>query len=132
MIKKFINYLFKIIGFKIVKNIKDYSFDHVYKHFFSKIPVIIDVGSNEGQSVLRFLRISPKAKIHCFEPITKIFKKLKNNFKKSNLTINNLALGDKAEDKLINVYNFTVNSSFNKPIKNSFWEKKKIKFNKGN
>ena len=39
--------------------------------------------------------------------------------------MNNCGLSFKKSTKIINVFETTSNSSFNKPIKNSFWEKKK-------
>jgi FkbM family methyltransferase len=125
MLKKYINFFLNYIGYKISKN-KIYSFDHIYSYFL-KNPLIIDVGSNEGQSIDRFLKIFRKLKIHCFEPETESFKILKKNFSKKNIFLNNLGLGSKREKKIINIFQKSSNSSFNKPIKDSFWETKKKK-----
>lgn len=78
--KKIINNLLKKIGYKIIKN-KNYAFDHVYGQFLNNKSIIIDIGSNEGQSIDRFLKIIPDAKIHCFEPVDAAFKKIKKIYK---------------------------------------------------
>jgi FkbM family methyltransferase len=130
MLKKSINYLLKKIGYEINKVKKDYSFDHIYLKFLRKNNIIIDVGANEGQSVKRFLSIFPNSKIHSFEPTKQAFNILKKNFIGKNIYINNFALGCRCEKKFINVYRRSVNSSFNSPIKDSYWErKKKIQYN---
>jgi len=124
MFKKFINIFLNYFGYKISKN-KIYSFDHIYSYFL-KNPLIIDVGAHEGQSVTRVLRIFPKAKIHWFEPVLESYNILKKNFNKNkNIFFNNSGLSYKKEKKQINVFQGSLNSSFNKPIKDSFWEKKK-------
>lgn len=125
MLKKYINFFLNYIGYKISKN-KKYSFDHIYSYFL-KNPLIIDVGSNEGQSIYRFSKIFRKLKIHCFEPETESYDILKKNFSKKNIFLNNLGLGSKKEKKIINLFQKSSNSSFNKPIKDSFWETKKKK-----
>lgn len=78
MLKKYINFFLNYIGYKISKN-KIYSFDHIYSYFL-KNPLIIDVGSNEGQSIDSISKIFRKLKIHCFEPETESFKILKKYF----------------------------------------------------
>ena len=125
MLKKHINFFLNYIGYKISKN-KIYSFDHIYSYFL-KNPLIIDVGSNEGQSIDRFSKIFRKLKIHCFEPETESYNTLKKNFSKKNIFLNNLGLGSKKEKKILNLFQKSSNSSFNKPIKDSFWEIKKKK-----
>jgi FkbM family methyltransferase len=128
--KKNLNIFINYFGYKIIKN-KIYSFDHIY-YYFLKNPLIIDVGSNEGQSVHRFLTIFKNPKIHCFEPTLKPYNILKKKYgKKKEIFLNNFALGYKKEKKLINIFQNSSNSSFNKPIKGSLWEKKKF-FKSGN
>jgi FkbM family methyltransferase len=133
MFAKFINYSLNKIGYEINKVKKNYSFDHIYTKFLKQNCSIVDVGANEGQSVKRFLSLFPNSKIYCFEPVKKAYDKLKTNYSKKNIYINNLALGARFEKKFINIYKRTSNSSFNKPIKNSYWEKKKkMQFNSNN
>ena len=43
------------------------------------LQTILDVGANTGQSALLFLETFPKAKIHCFEPVTATFADLQRN-----------------------------------------------------
>lgn len=125
MIKKFLNIFLNYIGYKISKN-KIYSFDHIYISFFTENPSIIDVGANQGESVDRFLRIFQNPKIHCFEPALDSFNVLKKKYNsKKNIYLNNLGLSSKKEKKVINIFQRSCNSSFNEPIKDSFWEQKK-------
>jgi hypothetical protein len=128
MIKKFLNIFLNYIGYRISKN-KIYSFDHIYISFFTENPSIIDVGANQGESVDRFLRIFQNPKIHCFEPALDSFNVLKKKYNsKKNIYLNNLGLSSKKEKKVINIFQRSCNSSFNEPIKDSFWEQKKNNF----
>jgi len=130
MFKKFIKYSLKKIGYEINKAKIDYSFDHIYVKFLKKNNLIVDVGANKGQSVKRFLNLFPNSKIHSFEPTKEAYYELKKNFIGKNIYINNFALGCRLEKKFINIYRQSTNSSFNNPIKNSYWEKKKkIQYN---
>ena len=126
--KKIINSLLNKIGYRISKK-KNYSFDHVYKNFEKKHNnIIIDVGSNQGQSVEEYLKIYTNYKIHCFEPLNNLYEDLKKKYgHDKNIFLNNYALGEEnKESKFLKYYN-DVNSSFNKPIQDSNWEKKKKK-----
>jgi len=59
-----------------------------------KNPYIIDIGGNTGESIKKFLKIKPFAKIKSFEPNIQSYKKLCENFKdQKNVKINNCALG---------------------------------------
>ena len=124
--KKLINDLLKKFGYRISK-VEAYNFNHIYKNFQQKEKnLIIDVGTNKGQSVDNFLKIYKNYEIHCFEPLknlcTELLEKYNND---KDIFVNNCALGD--ETKKIEFYEYfnDVNSSFNRPVKNSLWEKKK-------
>ncbi len=60
------------------------------------INTVIDCGANEGQFALKALRVFPKAKIYCFEPLEEPFNKLQSWVEKQNGRVScfNLALGD--------------------------------------
>jgi FkbM family methyltransferase len=55
---------------------------------------IIDAGANEGQFAIGATRAFPDAKIHCFEPGTAAFERLKSNLGgQANITFHKKALG---------------------------------------
>ena len=59
-IKKIIKNFFSLCGYEINKKnleIKDLSFDEIYKIKIKSNPVIFDVGANQGQSIERFKKI---------------------------------------------------------------------------
>lgn len=78
-----------------------------------KIDCVIDVGANAGQYG-EFLRgIGYRGKIISFEPVSAVFKVLRSKCEgDSEWFAFNCALGDKEEEKVINVYKSTVFSSF--------------------
>ncbi|MDA9827690.1 FkbM family methyltransferase [Flavobacteriaceae bacterium] len=87
-------------------------------------PIIFDVGSNRGQSVLRFNSILNNPFIHCFEPAKSAFNALaSHNFK--NVKLNQIALSDKHSSEVFYEYDKSTNSSFFQPNYNSDWYKRK-------
>ena len=117
--KNFIRKLLKHYGYNIIKH---NSFDNIFKNYLGEQPTIFDVGANKGQSIQRFENIFKEPEIHSFEPIKfesdKLFEKFKD---KSNIIINNYAVGDINEFKKFNISKKTGSSSFNKKNKNSRW-----------
>lgn len=68
----------------------------------SKRPVIVDIGSNIGQSCQKLKKIFPQSIIHTIEPIQSVFLKLKRNTQKlKSIKYYNFALGNKNEKKSI-------------------------------
>lgn len=58
--------------------------------------IVFDVGANEGQSIMEFIKHFPKINIHCFEPVVKCREKLeylKKKFNKNKIHLNFYALG---------------------------------------
>ena len=86
----------------------------VLKKFTYKKPLIIDVGSNEGQSITKFKKKFFQPKIHAFEPLKDCYKNLNKKFKNgSNILLNNYALGDrKCKSDLISFYKLNEKSKF--------------------
>ena len=133
--KKFKNIVkksFDFFGYEIKKKnneIKELSFDEILtKKIVKKSPIIMDIGANRGQSINRFLKLFDEPIIHSFEPISKEFNILKNKFgEKKNINLNNLALGEKRETKLLNVTQKSENSSFNKINLGTDWIKARSK-----
>ena len=113
--KKIINNILGIFGYSIIKK---KNFDKIYRTLDSSIkslinnknPIIFDVGAHEGESIERFLKIFKEPIFHCFEPQEKPFKILIEN-KYKNIIYNNNALGDKIEERKINILNNDSSSS---------------------
>ena len=132
--KKLIKNTFRYFGLEISKinnEIKNLSFDEIYKRKLNKNPIIFDVGANKGQSIERFKAIFENPIIHAFEPIKFEFDNLKKKYSEdSNVILNNYAIGDKDEIKEFNIMAQTGNSSFNKLTSNTEWlEKRSKQFN---
>lgn len=67
------------------------------------IDMIFDVGANIGQSVSKFVKGFPDSKIHTFEPVSKHYNLLQEEFgNNSNVTVVQLALGEK--DDIMEIY----------------------------
>ena len=81
-------------------------------HHFG-ITKILDVGANTGQYAQELRKIKYEGEIISFEPISSVFKVLKNNLKSDpKCTAKNFALGDINETKTINIAKNLASSSF--------------------
>jgi FkbM family methyltransferase len=129
MLKKLIKETFRYFGLevnRVNKEIKNLSFDEIYKKKITKNPIIFDVGANKGQSIERFKSIFENPIIHAFEPIKFEYDLLKEKYSKDkNIILNNYAIGDKNEIGEFNIMAQTGNSSFNKLTPNTDWLKKR-------
>ena len=114
--KKLIRNVLNKCGFDIVRlrNSNDNFSKHILNVFADKkIDCIIDVGANAGQYGMFLRGIGYKGHIVSFEPINSVFNLLKTKCDRDDKwSCYNLALGDKNEEKIINVYKSTVFSSF--------------------
>lgn len=84
--------------------------------------IIFDVGANEGQSIVEFIKHFPKSNIHSFEPVVKCREKLeylKNKFNKNKIHLNFYALGKIKKKIFFNECYSTNLSSFYKINKKS-------------
>ena len=131
MIKKLLKKTINKLGFDLKrydqKN-KQVNFDDLLKDKISNNPIIFDVGGNKGQSIEKYLKIFDKPIIHSFEPIKTEFDFMCSKFRNNkNIFLNNFALGDKTEEKELNVTARTGNSSFNKINLGTDWLKKTSK-----
>lgn len=52
----------------------------LWKFNSNEFEIVFDVGANVGQTASEFVQYFPSAEIHCFEPISKPFEILRNNF----------------------------------------------------
>lgn len=55
-------YIISIFGFNFEK---EYKIVNLIK---KKIPIVIDIGGNKGESIKNFLKLRNNLKIYCFEP----------------------------------------------------------------
>jgi len=125
--KKTINNFLSRFGYIITKNKEQFvNINNLFKIIIDYNPIIFDVGANKGQSIRRFKSIYPNCFIHCFEPVEKEVKILKNLYKSDeSIILNNVALGDQKEKKKFNFNIVSGNSSFNSVIQNTTWIKKR-------
>ncbi|MFH1063137.1 MAG: FkbM family methyltransferase [Candidatus Omnitrophota bacterium] len=86
------------------------------KHVGHEISVIFDVGANVGQSAYKFSSAFPKAVIHCFEPTSEAYKRLKINVKgMKNIICHQIPLGSRNEVSKLYLAPQSVSSSLIKP-----------------
>ena len=129
-IKNKIQSIFNFFCFKLekIENKKFKNLDLYTKMLIPGNPVIFDVGANQGQSILRYKRIYPKSFIHCFEPISFEFEKLKKKYKEdASIMLNNFALGSFDGTEELNINFLSGHSSFNQINTNTKWIKKTSK-----
>ena len=118
--KSILKYILKSIGFQLIRlqsgqNGKSID-DDIKKMISSESPIVIDVGSNEGQSLKEFRELLPNSNIHCFEPSKKVFRVLQESAKDlTNVTLNNCAVGEFPDTLEFMEYDESVMNSFYKP-----------------
>ena len=142
---KYIKKIFSKLGYSIIKNnsygsLKEVvnkhfkHFDHLYNvMIIEQKPTIFDIGSNMGNTIKLFKNKFPQSKIYGFEPIPECYEIIKKKYKENkDIEIYNLAVGEKKEEKIFNIYKRSGQSSFYKKTENTDWylksEKQKLKF----
>lgn len=104
------------LGFDLVKtkNLHNGLSDHLLNVLVNKeIDCVIDVGANSGQYGEYLRELGYKGYIVSFEPVGVVYEILKAKCERDDKwSCYQIALGDKDEDKVINVYKSTVFSSF--------------------
>ena len=105
--------------------LKKFNREATIKHIINdKEITILDVGANEGQSLIEFKQWWKKAKVHCFEPQSECWDLLYNcaeQFKTTEVFINKVAAGSESDKELI-FYSHDIStgiSGFNKVNLNS-------------
>lgn len=107
---------------RINKEVTFKSFDEIYLSKLSNSKVVFDIGANQGQSIERFKKLFPDAKIHAFEPISFEFQKLNEKYgTNENIILNNFAIAETSGKRDFHVTAKTGNSSFNKINANTKW-----------
>lgn len=130
--KAFSRSIVRTIGFDIVRHdttqIGNSIEEDIVKLISVGAPVVIDVGSNSGQSMLAFRRLFPNSKIHCFEPSQSTFRELAEAAKLlPNVTLNNYAVGQACEAREFFEYNHSVMNSLHKPGMQN-WSEPKVAY----
>ena len=89
------------------------------------IETVIDIGAHKGEFAQNALQIKSVNKIIAFEPQKKIFQLLKEKFANNKkITLNNFALSQKVEKKIMKINKMTATSTLNHEInKNSLYFK---------
>lgn len=117
-IKEYIKNLLYKKGYKMVRvnnNIiqNDNPFKSAFSRFNGEHFVVFDVGANSGDTVSKIKKEIPSAIIHCFEPSKVVFKYLIDNVKTfSNVTCNQVAVGNENTTLKFNEYSWSVLNSF--------------------
>jgi FkbM family methyltransferase len=66
-----------------------------------RCPILFDVGSNDGQTILEMRRHIPRSIIHAFEPSPTTFQRLSNRYGGvAHVTLNNCGLGARNENAI--------------------------------
>lgn len=98
-----------------------YNFDNIYKKFMIRNPIVIDVGSKNGETIKRFTKILKNFECHCFEP-SPSFNNLYASYKSNkNIYLNNFGLSNKKEVKdfyILNQIGMSTLNSINLNSKN--------------
>lgn len=114
--KKLLRTALNKAGFDLIRTKNDH--DDLAKHLANvlrsrEIDCVLDVGANSGQYGLFLRALGYQGHIVSFEPVQSVFLKLKETSRgDEKWHCHDYALGDKNEQKVINVYSSTVFSSF--------------------
>ena len=115
IIKNFINLIFKIFNYKIIKIVDQFSnsFRLVLSFREKNIDYVLDVGASEGQFVKELRYYGYNGKILSFEPILSAHKKLLNNsMNDDNWNVfEPIALGNENSESILNISKNSVSSS---------------------
>jgi len=114
---------------KIISGILNFIDKNYHQKAINKILIglhlkkIIDIGAHKGEFLENIISIKKKMKVYSFEPQSKIFKILKNNFRtKKNIFIYNLAISNINKKKKLNINIKTSTSTFSNYNEGSYWK----------
>ena len=129
--KIYIKFLSVIIYFIDMQNKK--KIINFFKKKLNKKPlIIIDIGAHIGETINLFYNNFTIENILAFEANPIVFKKLEKKIKKINnknkISLFNLGLGDKEENKVLSIFNDTSSSTYNTIDEKTEYYKRKKKF----
>ena len=129
--KIYIKFLLVIIYFIDFKNKK--KIINFFKKKLNKKPlIIIDIGAHVGETISLFYNNFTIENILAFEANPIVFKKLEKKIKKINnknkISLFNLGLGDKEENKVLSIFNDTSSSTYNTIDEKTEYYKRKFFF----
>ena len=85
---------------------------------------VIDIGAHKGEFLQNIISIKKRMKVYAFEPQSKVFKNLHNNFKtKKNIFLYNLAISNTNKKKRLNINIKTSTSTFSNYNEGSYWKR---------
>jgi len=116
-IKNVVNWPLKKLGLKIVRNRLEaisYSrlFDDMPLLFKNQSPLVLDVGANTGQTIESIQGAFKRPTIHAFEPSSDVFTELTKKEYGNNISLHNIALGERQEKREFINYEWSTMSSF--------------------
>ena len=128
--KNLFNMIIKIIDFFYQKKIIDFYKDNSS----SRYKVLVDVGAHKGETIISFLKHFEIDNIYSFEASKNTYQDLQNNinkiktiYKKTNIKVFNLGVGNSSEQKIFNELPDSNSSTFNLIDQNSSYFKRKNK-----
>ena len=79
-------------------------------------PVIFDIGANVGDFLMSVRNDFPQAEIHAFEPSPEVYQTLQRTTeRRSNVILNNIAMGSRRGERVLQEHSRSVMSSFLSP-----------------
>ncbi len=108
MIKKIINDLFGLVGYRMTRAVDSQVFNpfdlssFVKKFITKENPIIFDVGANTGQSIEFFRKVFTDPTIYSFEPDEKCVKELKEKYEDDKVIIIPKALAEERKTAQLN------------------------------
>ena len=105
---KFLKNLRKLYKDIKTANFESFDLQEIERLIGTNNPIIMDIGSNDGEEILDFLKFYPRCKVYAIEADPKCFKRLQNRFKNdSRVKCFNLAIAD-----INGTINFNCSSGF--------------------
>lgn len=112
--KKLIKKVLEFFNLRLIKISKNENLNDVLNYLFYKlnINILLDVGANSGQFGLKNRNSGYKKTIISFEPLKKVFNVLKkNSINDKYWKCENIAIGNKDGETIINESNYSLSSS---------------------
>ncbi len=125
LIKKTLRNIFGIFGYEIQKKNLSDNFEILNKLQKKKNLIIFDIGANTGRWIDNSIQRFNVENIHAFEPSKNEFRLLKEKYSNDKkIILNNFAMGDRNENKILNINYKGSLSSFYEVNENTNWFKR--------